>query len=385
MDTPKKVHQHGLLALHGGAARVRQLLCRELPHLGWSVSSSCEIMDLSGDETIEDTGVGADLKQSSPTALGQAASASRICHLHSTADWQAACTSLAAQMSCLPLVVTLHDASLLDGSLLSEDTATCPVLAPGLCSERSDLFSQCGHTKGPVSSSLQALLRLRPCLISPSAWLARRLRETVGEKCRIIPNGVEPNLHDRKMARERLGLAPAAKMLLFAAHGGLLAQLKGAARWLEIWSKIKTAVPEAICFMIGGENLRHGPDFVEWPYVGREKMALLMAAADLLVYPSLADNHPLVVLEAMSAATAVSAYAVGGIPEQLRPGETGLLAPAGDEAALVSNSVRLLTAPDLLRKMGWAGHELWRRHFQAAQMAAAYSRLYEHCVQGAAS
>ncbi|MBQ4132440.1 MAG: glycosyltransferase, partial [Desulfovibrionaceae bacterium] len=239
-----------------------------------------------------------------------------------------------------------------------------------------------GSTEEESDTRLMSLLQAGAYFVSPSSWLAGRIKKATGISCRLIPNGVEENPHNFKVARERLGLSVNARMVLFAAHGGLRAGLKGAGRWTRIWEQIKKAVPSAVCFMVGGESMRRGNDLLEWPYVDREKMALLMAAADLLVYPSLADNHPLVVLEAMSGGTAVSAYSVGGIPEQIRHAENGLLAPLHDEATLIANSIRMLNSSLLLHKMGWSGKELWRRHFQADCMARRYAGLYDELCFG---
>lgn len=430
----KRAHQHCLLAEHGGAARVRQLLSRELPALGWSVSDSYEICDFepAGAEAAAEAAAGEgvageaenpalsggnSLRQLDPAELGKTAGLALLCHLHSTADWPLACASLkAAGSPAFPVVVTLHDSGLLDGpGLLPE--RNFPAIAPAArlpgnyppspsigdnpdtpygppayppCSAapaarppafRPDSSVPLQEEAGE-SAQLRALLALRAWLVSPSAWLAGRLKKASGCSCRVIPNGVEPNPFDAQTARQRLGLMPNARMVLFTAHGGVLAGLKGAARWPHIWQAVKRAVPAAVGFMVGGETMRHhrDADLFEWPYVDREKMALLMAAADLLIYPSLADNHPLVVLEALSGGTAVSSYCVGGIPEQIRPGKTGLLAPVGDEAALIANSIRILSAPGWLREMGRAGRESWERHFRARQMAEKYAALYEQII-----
>ncbi len=79
------------------------------------------------------------------------------------------------------------------------------------------------------------------------------------------------------------------------------------------------------------------------------------AAADLLVLPSHAEGRPTVIYEAMASQTAVLATAVGGVPEQVRDGETGRLVPPGDVDALADALAALTDDPDRLRAMGLAG------------------------------
>lgn len=63
-------------------------------------------------------------------------------------------------------------------------------------------------------------------------------------------------------------------------------------------------------------------------------LRLFYSACDVFVYPSLQDNLPNTVLEAMACGTAVVGSATGGIPDMVREGETGWLATPGDAAAL---------------------------------------------------
>ena len=60
----------------------------------------------------------------------------------------------------------------------------------------------------------------------------------------------------------------------------------------------------------------------------------LYGAADLFVFPTRADNSPLVILEALACGTPVVSFDVGGVRDTVRPGETGILLPLGDVEAL---------------------------------------------------
>src|SRR5205823_10668855 len=62
--------------------------------------------------------------------------------------------------------------------------------------------------------------------------------------------------------------------------------------------------------------------------------SLVYSAADVFVIPSIQENFPLTVLEALACGIPVIGFAVGGIPESVRPGITGLLVPPQDVASL---------------------------------------------------
>jgi glycosyltransferase involved in cell wall biosynthesis len=92
-------------------------------------------------------------------------------------------------------------------------------------------------------------------------------------------------------------------------------------------------------------------------------------AADLLVHPSWQEGRPTVIYEAMAAGTPVLASNVGGIPEMIVDGETGVLVPPHDPDRLRAAMDDLLDDPQRLREMGAAGldrlHEqewTWPRH-----------------------
>ena len=73
-----------------------------------------------------------------------------------------------------------------------------------------------------------------------------------------------------------------------------------------------------------------------------EKMAMAMAAADATVVSSRMENLPNMVAESLACGTPVAAFAVGGIPEMVRSGETGFLASPHDPEDLAKGICRLL-------------------------------------------
>jgi glycosyltransferase involved in cell wall biosynthesis len=108
----------------------------------------------------------------------------------------------------------------------------------------------------------------------------------------------------------------------------------------------------------------------------RPDVPALIEGCDVFCLPSHAEGLPLVLLEAMSRGKPVVATAVGGTPELVIDGETGLLVAPGDVEALRAALRRLLDDPELGRRLGAAGAERVRESFSAEAAAAVVLRLY---------
>lgn len=118
------------------------------------------------------------------------------------------------------------------------------------------------------------------------------------------------------------------------------------------------------------------------PYVQDErKLATLYAALDLLLYPTLADNHPLVCIESLCCGTPVAGFATGGVPEIVRHGQDGLLAPTHAVEDLIQNAVRLLRDADMRRRMGQEGADGAARRYHLDLFARRYENVYEEALR----
>lgn len=103
----------------------------------------------------------------------------------------------------------------------------------------------------------------------------------------------------------------------------------------------------------------------------------LIADLDALVLPSWIEGMPLVVLEAMARGKPVIATAVGGIPEVVEEGVTGLLVPPGDPARLAAAIAELLADPERARRMGEAGLARVRERFSIEAMCRGVQEVYD--------
>jgi len=111
--------------------------------------------------------------------------------------------------------------------------------------------------------------------------------------------------------------------------------------------------------------------------------ALYYALMDVLVLPSHREGFPNVVLEAYAAGKPVVAARATGIVDAVVDGETGLLFPVGDVAALVGALRKLLSNKALADKLGCAGQELIKREFRQETIWDALNEEYRRLLQTA--
>jgi glycosyltransferase involved in cell wall biosynthesis len=391
---PRAVLHHATLPHRGGAVRVARLLAEAQRAAGRDVRLSFEVNE-NDPENLDGAAPGQTLPLLGPVApaeLGRAwatppaappaaPSEGSVLHLHTSTDWPGLLTGLLAEIPPQApdvqnrrIFLTLHDATPLTGG------CTYPLDCPHfpVCAE------PCPRTFASAAArqaeTLGLLRRLAPVLVSPSGWLAGLARQALPElPARVIPNGVPwpetAALMPRARARALLGLAPDVPVALFAAHGGARAGYKSGPQWRELWSALRRAVPQALGYAVGGSEAGSEDGLTFWPYVDRAKLAVLMRAADAFVYPTLADNHPLVLLEAAAQELAAVSFAAGGVPEILRHEGTGLLVPPGDGEAFTRAAIRLLSEPGLSRRLGREARSGGGRRFAVGRMAADYAAL----------
>jgi glycosyltransferase involved in cell wall biosynthesis len=102
----------------------------------------------------------------------------------------------------------------------------------------------------------------------------------------------------------------------------------------------------------------------------------LLARARMFVLPSRSEGIPLTALEAMACGLPVVATRVGGLPEVVDEGVTGLLVPPADPAALADAMVAIGSDPDRCDRMGRAGRRRAEERFDVRRMVAEYEALY---------
>ncbi len=209
------------------------------------------------------------------------------------------------------------------------------------------------------------------------------------DRVTVVPNGLgcpDPaRLTPTAEVRRTLGIAPNVPMIVCAAR---LEPEKDVASLIAAMGLLKKKNSRAVCVIAGHGSLREALDQqIAGLGLGetvrllgfRSDVLSLINAADLFVLPSLAEPFGLVLLEAMSLAKPVVATNSGGPTEIVRHGETGLLVPPGDSAALAESLARLTESPDLAGKMGQQGSARFTERFTAKRMARDTAAVYAKC------
>lgn len=114
----------------------------------------------------------------------------------------------------------------------------------------------------------------------------------------------------------------------------------------------------------------------------RTDVGVILAASEFVVLPSHEEGFSNVILEAMGAGKAVVATRVGGNPEAVIDGRTGLLVPPGDSCTLASAILELLRDPKRAETMGRAGRERARELFSLEDMVTAVEETYLRLLEG---
>lgn len=196
-------------------------------------------------------------------------------------------------------------------------------------------------------------------VVTPSRWLAEIAQSAsllAGRRIEVIPNAVDTSLFHpmgRAMSRALLGLRPEVPLFLFGAHGALTDWRKGMDLWRRVLPVVAERFPGAEAMLAGTPvgTLGEAPLPVhELGILTAERMALAMATADAVVVPSRMENLPNMVAESLACGTPVAAFAVGGIPEMIQPGETGFLAQPHDPMDLADGVCQLLARGETMRE-----------------------------------
>jgi glycosyltransferase involved in cell wall biosynthesis len=268
-----------------------------------------------------------------------------------------------------PVVWTLHDLWLVTGNCAYPYACPRWKRSCGRCRQLG-VYPMSAVDRSRLYRRLkpQLIAAARPILVAPSRWLAAHVRQVpalAGLPLRVIPYPLACDVFspadDRAEARRYLGLTPTAPTVILGGYNWADAR-KGGSDAIAALRAASARVPELQLLVIGADSdrvlQRSGVRGRAMPFI-RERAALARAygCADVCLLPSRAENYPLTALEAMACGTPVVAYDVGGVPEQVRPGETGLLARDGQTDELATGLVRVLTDTRAARRMGAAARE----------------------------
>jgi starch synthase len=204
----------------------------------------------------------------------------------------------------------------------------------------------------------------------------------------VIHNGIDPERFRRTDARQALvALGVREPYVLFV---GRVTDQKGIFHLLEAAPKLPAGVQLVLCASapdtpeIEARLRRAVPRHPNVHWIDRmvpvEQIVQLYSHAAVFVCPSVYEPFGLINLEAMACETAVVASAVGGIPEVVEDGKTGLLVEPGRPDELAAAIRRLLEDPAQARAMGQAGRRRVEEKFSWASVAERTEQLYAEAI-----
>jgi glycosyltransferase involved in cell wall biosynthesis len=229
-------------------------------------------------------------------------------------------------------------------------------------------------------------------LIAVSRAIERKLADEgrVGAPISLIYNGVDLTRYSEPdicgTLHSEYPISPDSPIV------GVVARLepeKGHPTLLEAWPAVIAAVPKAHLLIVGEGSQREALE-AQVQALGIEKsvtftgrrddVPAVTAALDIAVLPSYREAQGLSILEAMALSRPVVASAVGGIPEMIEHGRTGLLVPPHDAGALAGAIVRLLTDHPYADTLAKAAQNLVHDRFCVELMVRAIETIYDESV-----
>ncbi|MFI7008350.1 glycogen synthase [Streptomyces sp. NPDC050145] len=223
------------------------------------------------------------------------------------------------------------------------------------------------------------------------------------KKVRVVHNGIDVSLYRADPGTDvlrRFGIDPERPYVLFV---GRITRQKGVPHLLRAARQIAKGVQIVLCagapdtpeigreFRELVEELQRTRDGVCWipSMLPRTEIVQLLTHASVFVCPSVYEPLGIVNLEAMACGTPVVASRVGGIPEVVAHGESGLLVPYAEqdpdafEAGLARAIDETVGDPDAARRMGEAGRERAAAEFGWDAIARRTAEVYEEILDGA--
>lgn len=250
----------------------------------------------------------------------------------------------------------------------------------------------CGYKAGhPVFALLEDMANLASdaVMVNSMAVAAdvRRTERFAGRKIFLVYNGIE---FDEKEPRPIADLFPelsGQRGILAIACVANLFPHKGHRDLVDAARIVVEEIPNARFLLVGSDRGEMGSLRSRIASCGlgehvlfagpRTDASSIVASSDLVVLPSHEEGFPNSILEGMAAGKAVVATNVGGIPEAVADGETGILVPPHNPAALARALLSLLQDPGRARSMGTSGRDRVAAMFPIDRMISGVERAYE--------
>ncbi|MCD4676558.1 MAG: glycosyltransferase family 4 protein [Desulfobacula sp.] len=268
---------------------------------------------------------------------------------------------------------------------------------PSDCNQISTQCTDCRTWPNPMVKANKLIKETifrcsRVSVVCPNNWLANLLRES-NLSCLpvyIVPNGIDPTIFSHITGIEnesKNNFSDQKDVILFCGGLRLAGQLPAERKG---WTYLVTAL-EILSRKRSDIHLLYVGDALDLPSqspvpvtfvkeVVREKMKNYYSVADIFVLPTLADNSPLTILEAMACKVPIITTNVGGIAESITHDETGLLCPPRNATALAEFIEYLLLNPARGIEMAERAYQRFINEFTFERMIDEYETVYQQTI-----
>ena len=224
--------------------------------------------------------------------------------------------------------------------------------------------------------------------VACSRWLESEAKKSAllkGQKVTSVPNPIDTHQYkkgDQQEARERLGLPQDKKLILFASQR-VTNENKGMSYLIAACQQLQD-IPDLGVVILGGhaEEVVAQLPLEAYPlgYVNDEQRIVdVYNAADVFVLPSLSENLPNTIMEAMACGVPCVGFKVGGIPEEIDHRKNGYVAAYRDADDLAKGIRWILTEADY-QALSEAAHQKVTQHYSLQSVAMRYLDVYHQAM-----
>jgi glycosyltransferase involved in cell wall biosynthesis len=230
-------------------------------------------------------------------------------------------------------------------------------------------------------------------VVTPSRWMATCVQKSyLFRSARVvtIPNGIDIERFrpiDKKMARKLLTLPEYKKLVLFGAIAGTTEHRKGFHKLQEAIIRLvaRGNIDDVELVVFGATRPATSLDLgLTIHYMGTlhddVSLALLYSAADVFVLPSLQDNLPNTIMEALACGTPCVAFDIGGVPEMVEHQVNGYLAVPHEPSDLAAGIAWVLRDLGQWQTLSENARKKAESEFALDKVARRYAELYAEVI-----
>ncbi len=316
-----------------------------------------------------------------------------ILHLHNLHGGYFNPFSLSALSHFKPVVWTLHDMQAITGHCAY--SVRCPRWQDG-CRECPTLNLEHAlyvDTSGRLLRDKKLIYdHSHLWLVTPSQWLKNKVGKSVlrDHPVELIYNGIDTEVFkpcDKKEARAGFGIPANALVIGAVANGGTLANhWKGGQYTQAALDALRGGLPNCVFVNIGTKHPGDDPGVIDIGHIDNEdRLARAYSAFDIFLSTPLADNCPLVVIEALACGAPVVSFDTGGVPELVRDGLDGFVTEYKNVPQIVRAVQRLAAAPALRAEQSRNARQRAVSNFDHKVTAERYENLYRRVLAKSAT